>query len=215
MLLTSTMACARALEEFERQIARTPPVTTGFVEYRVSHQLKKPLRVSGTLEYRADGVLARNVDSPYREITEVQGDEVRITRADRPTRTLSLQRAPQLRVVLGSFRALLEGHLAPSDPETLAPKLEQDFEVALTEDAARWTITLKPRDERLGKHLARIDVYGAGDRPVCMEALEPDGDGALTLLSTAPATDGKPPTRAELEQTCRAGAANGAPAAQR
>ena len=200
------MACGRALEEFERQIARTPPVTTGFVEYRFSHLLKKPLRVSGTLEYRADGVLARNVESPYREVTEVQGDEVRITRGDRPTRILSLQRAPQLRVVLGSFRALLEGHLAP---------LAQDFEVVLSEDAARWIITLKPRDERLGKHLARIDVYGAGDRPVCMEALEPDGDGALTLLSTASAADGKPPTRAELEQTCRAGAAHGTPAAQR
>ncbi len=66
-------------------------MTTGFVEYRFSHLLKKPLRSSGTLEYRADGVLARNVEAPYRESTEVEGDAVRITRDGRPTRTISLR----------------------------------------------------------------------------------------------------------------------------
>jgi len=178
-------------------------VTTAFVEYRFSHLLKKPLRSSGTLEYRADGVLARNVDSPYREVTEVQGDEVRMTRGDKPTRTLSLQRAPQLRVLLGSFRALLEGTLVP---------LQQDFEISLTEDAARWTLTLKPHDAQLARHLASIEVFGSGDRPGCLEALEPDGDGAITLMSdTAPAADATPPSRDELERRCRAPGAHGAP----
>ncbi len=163
--------------------------------------LKKPLRTSGSLEYRGDGVLARLVDTPYRETTEVSGDLVRITRADKPVRTLSLQRAPQLRVLLGSFRALLEGQLVP---------LAQDFDVTLEETAPRWTLTLKPRDARLAKHLARIDVFGSGDRPACLEALEPDGDGAITLLGEGPAADGRQPTRDELQRTCRAPAAQGA-----
>jgi Outer membrane lipoprotein carrier protein LolA-like len=193
--MISTAVTSRALDDFERQLRRTPPVTTAFVEFRFSHLLKKPLRTSGTLEYRADGVLARNVDTPYRELTEVSGDQVRITRADKPSRTLSLQRAPQLRVLLGSFRALLEGHLAP---------LAQDFDIVLNEDAPRWTLSLKPRDQRLAKHLARIDVFGSGDRPACVEALEPDGDGAITLLSDAPvAGDVKQPTRSDIERNCR------------
>jgi len=198
--MISTAVSGRTIEDFERELRRTPPVSTAFVEYRFSHLLKKPLQSSGTLEYRADGVLARNVDQPYREITEVTGDQVRIQRADKPARTLSLQRAPQLRVVLGSFRALLEGQFAP---------LAEDFEVTLADSAPRWTLTLKPRDARLAKHLARIDVFGSGDRPGCLEAVEPDGDGAITLLGDSPGElphGGKLPTRAELESTCRTGA---------
>jgi hypothetical protein len=205
--MTSTTAFSRALEDFEHQLKRTPPVTTAFVEYRFSHLLKKPLRTSGTLEYRADGVLARKVDSPYHELTEVSGDEVRITRGDKPTRTLPLQRAPQLRVLLGSFRALLEGTLVP---------LQQDFDITLDEAAPRWTLTLKPRDAQLAKHLSSIEVFGNGDRPGCLQALEPNGDGAITLMSDTPAAPTTaPPTRAEVERSCRAPGAHGAADATR
>jgi hypothetical protein len=196
-VLSTSLASSRTLDEFERTLRRAPPVATGFVEYRFSHLLKKPLHVSGTLEYRADGVLARNVDAPYREITEVRGEEVRIERAGRAARTLSLQRAPQLRVLLGSFRALLEGRLAP---------LSQDFEVALAEDATHWTLTLVPRDPRLARALARIQVTGAADRPDCIVALEPDGDAAFTLLESASAQAEVPP-RKLLEQRCHLDAA--------
>jgi len=189
-------AFSRALEDFERQLARTPPVSTGFVEYRFSHLLKKPLRTSGTLEYRADGVLTRNLASPYHEVTEVTGDEVRITRADKPTRSFSLERAPQLRVLLGSFRALLDGHLTP---------LRQDFDVELTEDAPRWALTLTPKDARMARQLARINVYGACERPRCLEALEPDGDAAFTLLVDVPELAARLPTRGELEHECQIG----------
>ena len=192
-MLSTSVASSRTLDEFERALRRTPPVTTGFVDYRFSHLLKKPLQASGTLEYRADGVLARKVDTPYREVTEVSGDQVRIERAGRAPRTLSLQRAPQLRVLLGSFRALLDGHLAP---------LSTDFEVALAEDGAHWTLTLTPRDPHLAKALARIQVTGATDRPDCIVALEPDGDAAFTLLESPPGQAGIPP-RAALEQRCR------------
>ena len=59
----------------------------------------------------------------------------------------------------------------------------EDFEVTLEEQATHWTLTLTPREPRLAKHLERIEVFGSGDRPGCVEALEPDGDGALTLLA--------------------------------
>ena len=192
-MLWSTAASSRALDELERALRRTPPVTTGFVEYRFSHLLRKPLHVSGTLEYRADGVLARRVDAPYRESTEVSGDQVRIEREGRPPRTLSLQRAPQLRVLLGSFRALLEGRLAP---------LSQDFEVTLADEGPRWKLTLVPRDARLLRGLSRIQVSGSADRPECIASLEPDGDAAFTLLGAAPAS-AAPPARALLEQRCQ------------
>ena len=105
---------AAASKSWSARLVRTPPVSTDFVEYRFSHLLKKPLRSSGTLEYRADGVLVTQCRwRRTARTTEVDGDQVRITRDGKPTRTLSLQRAPQLRVLLGSFRALLEGRLTP------------------------------------------------------------------------------------------------------
>ena len=187
-------ASGRSLEELEHALARTPPVSTGFVEYRFSHLMKKPLRTSGTLEYRADGVMTRKVESPFQETTDIEGDTVRIARAGRTPRTLSLQRAPQLRVLLGSFRALLEGKLTP---------LASDFDIALEDRAQSWTLTLRPHDTRLAKQLDRIRVHGIGDRPTCLEALEPDGDAALTLFDAAPAGDASP-SRAELDRRCHA-----------
>jgi hypothetical protein len=200
LLLASTAASGRSLDELERALKRTPPVKTAFVEFRFSHLLKKPLRSSGTLEYRADGVMARIVELPNRETTEVIGDQVRIARAGRSPRTMSLQRAPQMRVLLGSFRALLEGRLTP---------LQQDFNVALDDGGAQWTLTLKPKDAALAKHLARIEVHGNGDQPACVEALEPDGDGALTLFAAGGvpltgATASATPARTEIEKLCRA-----------
>ena len=175
-------------------------MSTGFVEYRFSHLLKKPLQVGGILEYRADGVLVRKVESPYLELTEVIGDQVHITRTGKPPRTVSLQRVPQLRVLLDSFRALLEGKLQP---------LSVDFDIALEDAAAGWKLTLTPKDAQLRKYLAHIDVFGAGDRPECLEAVEHDGDASLTLFGSAPVSLAQAPLpgRAELESRCRLPAA--------
>lgn len=199
MLLTvfaglARTASGRSLEELEQALARTPPVSTVFVEYRFSHLMKKPLRTSGTLEYRADGVMTRKVESPFQETTDIEGDTMRIARAGRAPRTISLQRAPQLRVLLGSFRALLEGKLTP---------LASDFDITLEDHAQNWTLTLRPHDPRLARQLDRIRVFGIGDRPTCLEALEPDGDAALTLFDAAPAGDASP-SREQLDQRCHA-----------
>jgi len=194
-LLLPSLVPARSLEELEHALARTPPVSTGFVEYRFSHLMKKPLQTRGTLEYRADGVMSRKVESPYAESTEVEGDNVRITRGDKPTRTISLQRAPQLRVLLGSFRALLEGRLTP---------LTSDFNITLEDRGQIWILTLEPLDARLAKQLDHIRVHGSGDRPTCVEALESDGDAAWTLFDAAPSKGGASPTRDELARRCDA-----------
>ena len=57
------------------------------------------------------------------------------------------------------------------------------------------------------------EMQRIGDKPACMEALEPDGDGALTLFAAAPDAKAPMPARAELESTCRASAAAAAPGA--
>ncbi len=158
--------------------------------------LKRPTRVTGGLEYRADGVMIRNVASPRPERSEVSGDEVRIARGDGPARRISLQRAPQLRILLSSFRAMLEGRITP---------LAQDFDISLDGERGSWKLGLRPLDARVAAYLERIDVYGRGPRLHCMEATEPDGDATLTLFGNSgiPALS---ESRIDIEQFCRAGA---------
>ncbi|HEV7606656.1 MAG TPA: LolA-related protein [Steroidobacteraceae bacterium] len=192
MLTVSNPAHSLGLEELETKLVRKPPVVTAFVDYRFSHVLRSAVRSSGTLEYRADEALVRTVTSPFREQAEVVGDEVRIRRGERPERRVSLQRIPQLRVLLGSFRAMLDGHVS---------QLSQDFNVALAEQPTGWALTLRPLDTRLARYLARIEVHGSADRPHCLEVVEPDGDVTLTFLEVPP--DERISARPALESLCR------------
>lgn len=191
-LSLSIPAHGLGIEDLEAKLVRKPPVVTPFVDFRFSHVLKAAARSSGTLEYREDEALVRTVTSPFREQAEVMGDEVRIRRGERPERRVSLQRIPQLRVLLGSFRAMLDGQVG---------RLSQDFNVVLAEQAHGWTLTLRPLDAKLAKYLAHIEVHGSADRPRCLEVVEPDGDATLTFLDTAP--DERISTRPALEKLCR------------
>jgi hypothetical protein len=183
---------AGSLEDLEKRLAREPPVSTPFLEYRFSRVLKRPASASGTLEYRADGVLVRDVELPYRERTVVSGDGVSVQREGRAERRFPLERAPQLRVLLDSFRALLDGRLST---------LRDDFTVHLDEAGRGWTITLTPLDPTLARRLTTLRIDGADDRPACLTISMPDG-ASYTLLGPAPRVPDAP-TRAELEAQCR------------
>ena len=136
LLMTGTATPGRSLEELERALARTPPVTTSFVEYRFSHLLKKPLRTSGTLEYRADGVMARHGRNPYREATEVEGESVRITRG-RPADAHHLAGA---RAAIARVAGQLS-RVARRPADAAGPGFRDDTRRA---GHRNWKLTLKP-----------------------------------------------------------------------
>lgn len=180
------------------RLARPAPDSTSFVEVRYSSLLDQPIVVAGRLEHRADGALVQRVESPYQEVTELQGENVTVTRAGGKPRRFSLDRAPELRGMLASFGALLTGDRR---------LLEQYFGVALRESGARWAITLTPRDAKLGRRLSSIVVDGEADRPRCFTLREPDGDGSVMALGVAqPVELPTPPERQALEAWCAAGA---------
>lgn len=196
LIISSLPAQSLGIEDLERKLLREPPVVTPFVEFRFSRLMKSAARTSGTLEYLGAGLLTRTVTAPYSEHAEIAGDEVRIRRGNREVRRVSLQRVPQLRVLLGGFRAMLDGKIEA---------LKGDFTVTVGGRDESWNLTLRPRDPRIARNLERIEVHGAADRPRCFEIVEPDGDSTLTFLDVAP--DRKISARAELSQLCRAGVA--------
>lgn len=191
LVLAPGLASARTLAELEKALVRQPPQTTAFVEYRFSRLLKKAAIASGSLEYREAGVWVRSVSSPRPERAEISNDEIRMRRGDEPERRVSLSRAPQLRLLLDSLRALMEGRVT---------QLGDQFEVSLTSRGDSWGLRLMPRDARLARKVAQIDVAGTGDAATCIGMAEPDGDASFTLLGViAPLTDAD---RASVEARC-------------
>lgn len=154
-------------------LARPAPESTGFVEVRHSELLVAPMVISGQLEHRADGTLVRRVESPFRETTELRGENVVVEREGSRPRRFSLDRAPELRGMLASFGALLSGDAAT---------LRRHFTVAVRGEPERWQIELTPRDDRLRARLARIVVDGTADRPSCFTLTEPDGDSTVMAI---------------------------------
>jgi hypothetical protein len=178
-----------------QHLARPAPATTPFVEVHFSPLLSRPLIVSGELEYDGPDALARTVDKPYSEHTQIQGDSVSVTRGSGKPRTFSLQRAPELKTLLSSFSALLGGN---------RQQLEQSFTLALSGDEAHWSLALTPRDSRVSQRVSRILVSGAAASPRCMTTTAPDGSVTVMLMQEAARTPVPPHIdRAGLDKVCR------------
>ena len=174
--LASATVPATSIEALLATLARAPPRSIAFTEIRSSALLEAELIVSGTLEYAAPGKLSRIVSRPYEERTDIDGDEVRITRADRPERRYSLRRAPELRGLLTSFSAILGGDHAA---------LEREFELSLATTQAGWQLTLTPRNKRARASIGSIRVRGAGDTPACITIGGNGGESTALLLGVA------------------------------
>ena len=154
--------------------------------------------VSGRLEHRVDGSLVRRVESPYSEVTELDGENVSVERAGSKPRRFSLDRAPELRGMLASFGALLKG-----DRQTL----DRYFAVTVLGSDARWEITLVPRDDKLRQRLSTIVVNGAENEAKCFTLHEPDGDESLMALGVAsPSEIPVPLERQKVDAWCAEGA---------
>jgi Outer membrane lipoprotein carrier protein LolA-like len=167
------------LDALLQHLARPAPATTPFVEVHFSPLLSRPLIVSGELEYAGPDSLARTVDKPYAEHTEIHGETVSVTRGNGKPRTFSLQRAPELKTLLSSFSALLGGN---------RQQLEQSFNLTVSGDEAHWTLGLAPRDSRVSQRVTRITVNGAGGSPRCMTTAAPDGSVTVMLMEDAART---------------------------
>ncbi|MFT3790499.1 MAG: outer membrane lipoprotein carrier protein LolA [Rudaea sp.] len=175
-------------------LRREPPSRTAYTEVRFVRMLKRPLVLHGELGYGGPGSLSKRVDAPYRETTTIAGNDVRVQREGKGERSFSLDRAPELGVLLSGFSALLGGDGAA---------LNRDFSVEAVQRDADWRLTLKPRSPALAKQLSAMIVDGRGGEPRCFTLREADGDASTMLLgdlSKAALPD--PPTREATAGLC-------------
>ena len=193
-ILAAADSGAPDLDALLQHLARPAPATTPFVEVHFSPLLSRPLVVSGELEYSGPDSLARTVEKPYSEHTEIHGDEVSVVRGSGKPRTFSLQRAPELKTLLSSFSALLGGN---------RQQLESSFTLTVSGDDAHWTLGLTPRDSRVSQRVSRITVNGAAGSARCMTTATPDGSVTVMLMEEAAHTQLPVDIdRAGLEKVC-------------
>jgi len=186
---------ASELDSLLAALARPAPASTAFVEAHFSSLLTRPLVVSGTLEYLGPDALARNVQRPYRERSEIRGDTATVERAGERAQSFSLDRAPEMRGLLASFTDLLGGNRAA---------LERSFRLDLHGSRRDWTLGLTPRDPRILERIRSIIVNGRGAEPRCLTTFQANDDTTIMLLADAASTAlPAAPDRAWFDERCR------------
>jgi len=175
-------------------LARPAPARTPFAEARFMRVLDRPLLAAGELAWLGGDRLERTLTAPHAERASIADGVVTQQREGRAPRSFSLQRAPQLQLLLDSFVALLGG-----DPA----RLQQAFTIELQGDAAgAWSLLLTPRDAQLARSVASLRIDGQAQQPRCLQLREPDGDLAIDLLGPLAARMPAVPSREALAQLC-------------
>lgn len=194
-LLAATSSPAPDAVALIASLKRPVPATTAYTEVRFLHQLTRPLVLHGELDYGGVDKLGKRVDAPYRESTQVEGNGVTVARDGRAPRHFDLERAPELKVLMGGFSALLGGD---------ANMLTSLYTISLVDNASNWTLTLVPRDAGLAKHLREFVIDGTAAEPRCFSLQQANGDSSVMLLGALAATTlPQPPTSAALAAICR------------
>ncbi|MEP6938691.1 MAG: LolA-related protein [Rudaea sp.] len=176
------------------QLRLPAPADTDYAEIRFVHVLRKPLQLRGQLHYGGAGVLGKRVDAPYRETTSIANGEAEVQREGKQPRRFSLERAPELEALLGSFSALLGGDAAA---------LDRQFAIRLDRRTNGWQLMLTPRAAALASHLRDLVVDGNGHEVRCVSLHESDGDASVMRLAELAAAPLAEPTLASAEALCR------------
>ena len=156
--------------ELMRRLAAVESSRATFVETRHSALLKEPLVLRGTLTYRRPASLEKRVEQPYEERVAIDGDVLVIeSRRGRKLKT-SVSGSPGIAALVEGIRATRAGDLAA---------LERHYEVGIAGRAERWSMTLKPADAEVARHVATIVVSGVAGRIARVEVQEAGGDRSV------------------------------------
>ncbi len=155
-----------------------------FTEERFVSGIDGPLRASGVLSFTAPDRFMRQTLEPVAESMAVDGNQITLRRGGR-TRQMAMDAVPELAALISAVRGTLTGDAAT---------LERHFKVRVEGSAARWMLTLVPRDGRLAAQVSELQIGGlggdirsvalwlaGGDRSVMsVEALQPAAPPAGT-----------------------------------
>ncbi len=164
------------LDELMAQMSKTHGVVAGFREQKEIGLLVSPLESGGVLYFAPPGRLARFTLEPSYASMVIDGGTLRY-RDGEGGEEFDLSGNPMARIFVDNFIVLFNG-----DVERLRELYETEF---VTEDR-EWSLTLRPRSQRMRAAIESIvltgDLDGGGIRR--MEMRSADGDRTTTDLET-------------------------------
>lgn len=173
-LLTSLALPAWALDlaAVTAQLAMRKGGEARFTEERFVSGFDSPLRASGTLSFTAPGRFARITTEPRAESMVVDGNRLVLTRGGR-SRQMALDAVPEVAALIEAVRGTLTGN---------ASTLDKHFQIKVEGSAAQWTLTLVPRDYRLGTQVREVKISGLASDVRSVELWLAGGDRSLMLI---------------------------------
>lgn len=147
-----------------------------FVEARYLAMLQAPLESRGELQFVAPDRLVKRTLAPKPETLTVTGDMLTIERDGRNT-TIPLSNFAELAAFIESLRGTLAGN---------RQALEQYYRLSLDGQAARWSLTLAPRDARMASAIASVRIDGEREQLRRVEIRHADGDRSVMAIEPQP-----------------------------
>lgn len=177
LLLSSGYAWPLDLQDIFENTAVVPPARVGFREERHNRMLKKPIVLTGYLEYAGPGHLRKVIESPAAESFQIADGQIEIEQNGK-TRRLSLGKSKPLQAMLGGIEAILAGH---------TEQLSESFDVDLSGASDDWSLQLKPKSRRISAHLTSMQVKGDASAVNSIRIDMKDGEWSLMEIQHAAA----------------------------
>lgn len=168
------------LAALSAELARNKSGQARFTEERFVTGIDSPLRASGVLSFVAPDRFTRQTLEPLAESMAVEGNTITLKRNGR-SRQMAMDAVPELAALISAVRGTLTGDAAT---------LDKHFQVRVEGTAARWMLTLVPRDARLATQVRELQIAGlAGDvRSVALWL----GGGDRSVMAVEPLQPLKP-----------------------
>lgn len=164
---------APSLQALLDRFGEMPGMSAEFREEKRIALLAVPVRSQGVLYFAPPGKLMRQVTSPSPSYALLEGGT--LTFASQGERqVLQVNENPVVAGFVQIFRFVLAGDRSA---------LERTYHVDYETDGARWTLTLKPKNEALGRFLDRMVLEGEGYAVERMTMTEVSGDTTVTEFS--------------------------------
>jgi outer membrane lipoprotein-sorting protein len=153
-------------------LAQRKSAEARFTEERFVSGLDNPLRASGTLSFTAPDRFARITLEPQAESMVVEGNSLTMKRGGR-SRQMALDAVPEVTAVVEAVRGTFTGNAAT---------LQKYFSTKVEGSAAKWTLTLTPREGRLAQQVREMQIAGQGSDLRSLTLWLSGGDRSLMLI---------------------------------
>ena len=172
LLVLPAMAASFDVAQLMDGLARQPGGLATFTETRHLALLDKPLVSTGEMHFTPPDRLEMRTLTPKPEYMLLDRDRITLERDQRRI-TIRLGSRPEVLAFVDSVRGLLAGNRV---------SMERNYLMQLQGEAARWVLTLYPKDAEIAALIQRITVSGTNSQIRTIEYLQADGDRSVLAI---------------------------------